>query len=560
MVCRCKYGAAHDDELYTFSDIEEGVVRVKDINTEKAFADITELTQVGDQLFFGADSRDYGHELWVTKGTLSSSKLVKDIDTVNHGHPLGLIAYKDKLYFSAIGWYMNYQMENLDFAGLWTSDGTEDGTYQIEDFVIPGEKSSPEIRKAIFQDRLYFFGYPKGAKDEGQFWQTSGGIIEAKLVDPFGAQGTGLVTNYLIEVNHQLFCTGHGGIKILNGLDDPLFSLDDQTGNDWRFLYNNGYQPKIMASSSKLYFVANQFAMPDHQTQIWVTDGTVEGTNLISNKPYFGRLNPWMPDINVKFHAAGDSFLFFSMDTEMDGKELWFSDGTTDGTLRLTGFNESNLLQNKVFGDAAYLNGNCFISISDQTNGAELWISDGTIEGTRLFVDLVEGAKGSEPHNLIVYNDKLYFFTEGDGVSNPLWESDGTVAGTKPIPWNYPRLVNFKEVLMWQDDLYFVASHPELGQGIFRYHFDGIAGISDMKSGTMDVGFIVYPNPVTDIISVAFDEKPLADVDAVILDIMGKEIRKTRISSYDFRITVGDLPTGIYFLQIGAKIQKFVKK
>lgn len=160
MVCRCKYGAAHDEELYTFSDIEEGVLRVK------------------------------------------------DIDTVNHGHPLGLIAYKDKLYFSAIGWYMNYQMENLDFAGLWTSDGTEDGTYQIEDFVIPGEKSSPEIRKAVFQDRLYFFGYPKGAKDEGQLWQTSGGIIEAKLVDPFGAQGTGLVTNYLIEVNHQLFCTG----------------------------------------------------------------------------------------------------------------------------------------------------------------------------------------------------------------------------------------------------------------------------------------------------------------------------------------------------------------
>lgn len=113
---------------------------------------------------------------------------------------------------------------------------------------------------------------------------------------------------------------------------------------------------------------------------------------------------------------------------------------------------------------------------------------------------------------------------------------------------------------MWQDDLYFVASHPELGQGIFRYHFDGIVGISDMKSGTMDAGFIVYPNPVTDIISVAFDEKPLADVDAVILDIQGKEVRKTRISSYDCRITVGDLPTGIYFLQIGGKIKKFVKE
>ncbi len=69
----------------------------------------------------------------------------------------------------------------------------------------------------------------------------------------------------------------------------------------------------------------------------------------------------------------------------------------------------------------------------DLEHGRELWSSDGTAAGTRMVLDLLPGAEGSVPSDLVVLEDRLLFAAD-DGVhGRELWVSDGTAAGTHPL-------------------------------------------------------------------------------------------------------------------------------
>lgn len=57
------------------------------------------------------------------------------------------------------------------------------------------------------------------------------------------------------------------------------------------------------------------------------------------------------------------------------------------------------------------------------SGGTELWISDGTEQGTRIVQDLANTAQSSNPHDLVVVNNDLYFI-----ANNQVYVSDGNSA------------------------------------------------------------------------------------------------------------------------------------
>lgn len=78
----------------------------------------------------------------------------------------------------------------------------------------------------------------------------------------------------------------------------------------------------------------------------------------------------------------------------------------------------------------AVLNQRAFFAATNSANGRELWVTDGTSEGTRLFKDLRLGEVGSDPQKLVTIGNAIYFTADDGEHGRELWKSDGTEAGT----------------------------------------------------------------------------------------------------------------------------------
>jgi len=136
--------------------------------------------------------------------------------------------------------------------------------------------------------------------------------------------------------------------------------------------------------------------------------------------------------------------LYFAATDAEHGTELWVSDGTTEGTKMIKDINAGATSSYPKWLTAV---GNKYVyfQADNGENGAELWVTDGTEEGTRMVKDIFEGATGSEPQALTKYGvDKMLFFAKDDESDfNPvidptkpekwLWITDGTEEGTMRI-------------------------------------------------------------------------------------------------------------------------------
>jgi len=199
---------------------------------------------------------------------------------------------------------------------------------------------------------------------------------------------------------------------------------------------------------------------------LWKSDGTVNGTRLLSNDfSHFG-LGPPTPAV------IGEK-LYFPAVNPGTGLEPWVSDGTEHGTRLL-----KDLVDGNAYSHPSYFTefqGLAYFIASDQDGGQYLWRSDGTSEGTVLTADLSEyygpakilgnwGGKlvvtsldystfphqarlwsfspsGSGPEliaevfvsqNSVAVNGEFYFAASDDsGLS--LWKTDGSREGTDRI-------------------------------------------------------------------------------------------------------------------------------
>ena len=73
--------------------------------------------------------------------------------------------------------------------------------------------------------------------------------------------------------------------------------------------------------------------------------------------------------------------------------------------------------------------GKVFFRAYNSTYGSEIWYTDGTINGTQLFKDVRPGQAGNSMGPIIVADDRFYFKARGQyGIA--LFVSDGTTNGT----------------------------------------------------------------------------------------------------------------------------------
>ena len=200
----------------------------------------------------------------------------------------------------------------------------------------------------------------------------------------------------------------------------PEFIKDINPGDNGSFFAFRVESKEYVEINGKLIFLVRHDVFG---TELWYTDGTADGTQLLKDiKPGEDSGLPGNPN----FTRLGD-YIYFFADDGASGLELWRTDGTEANTQQVQDLNPGLPSSILVGRDTAYMTtyrGSLYLGA---TNGTEsgLFVSNGQRGQVTLVKDI---ASTQGLASFAVSNDQLFF-----SASQGLWKTDGTPDGTVPV-------------------------------------------------------------------------------------------------------------------------------
>lgn len=349
-----------------------------------------------------------------------------------------LVAVGDRLVFPATS------NDGTNSEQLWSTDGTETGT-------IPLGRPFPRGLTTLGRIAVFFGG--------NDLWRTDGtqeGTVRVKesvfpgyaWCDPDQA---GSSCHMFVVVGRVAFFfgwenelwrtdgteTGTFRVKTfatLPGLPiafrGRVFFSSMSTAGIWGLYSSDGTEAGTRLVKRDVYFggavVAKGTLFFESYGDVWVSDGSGRGTVRLTS--FAGKKR----SANFAMSSSGRA-AFFGVSAD-DGPELWTSDGTRSGTRAI--LQGEPLPEGRYGAPGVALNGVLFF-LSPYPE-CRLWRSDGTTAGTRVLKDLTPGFCEAP---IEVAAGRLFFSLYRDWSSgSELWTSDGTEEGTRKVaefPWDY---------------------------------------------------------------------------------------------------------------------------
>jgi ELWxxDGT repeat protein len=451
----------------------------RDIAFGEAGSSVANVTNINGTVYFSASDGTSG--LWKSNGTLDGTVKIKQLGNLGN-----FVNLNGTLYFTASGAGNDVE--------LWKSDGTAAGTVLVKDLVAGSEGSNPEQLTAVGNNLYFWAATNPERKDQKFLYRGSVDNTGTMTVDEIINGGTytdgsseftnvngTLYYRALVETDVELLRINAAGQS-----DDPAPEIIriPINGDPTQFIPSKA--TKLTAVGNSLFFVADSYYEGYELHRITngsdvVTVFDVNGTTsasisnnnderwrmaLVGNTLYFsasggaGDEELWKI-ANAETAAANSqvrvrendndpipsnplnltSFngkLFFTAEAGADGRELWSSSGTQSGTQLLKDIN-TNPNATSSPDELTVAGGFLYFSADDGdsstnggTSGRELWQTDGTVNGTKLVMDINPGGssesgmyspESSNPVNLTVANGKLYFVADNgeDLNGKELW-------------------------------------------------------------------------------------------------------------------------------------------
>ncbi len=182
--------------------------------------------------------------------------------------------------------------------------------------------------------------------------------------------------------------------------------------------------------NGEMFFAAQDST---HGVQLWESNGTAAGTIRLTDG------NDKNDGIYPSDLTAVGGTLYFSANDGLaafggvgDGDQLWKSNGTAAGTTMVTDGNDGVAKASLFPYELTDVGGTLYFAAADLNDGEQLFKSNGTAAGTTMVKDIpgANGYPGSYPGNLTAEGSQLYFSASGAGQGTQLWTSNGTAAGT----------------------------------------------------------------------------------------------------------------------------------
>ncbi len=293
-------------------------------------------------------------------------------------------------------------------------------------------------------------------------------------------------------VGDKVFIYGANGLSVVDATTMQAELLIDDSSEQWRDAITG-----MTNVGDDLYFVRNaQNETGNSISEIWQSDGTVDGTSIIAGnipnggygigsqepqieyadgKIYFtaadsrlrvADLNGNVEDLGLsRVHSIaplGDELYilreFFQARPTIRRLELWKSDGTPDGTTLVQNISNERWSANKLVAV------NDWLYFGDR--GGRLWRTDGVRDAELVYEFPLLDASYPSFHDpnpiseLTPFGDKI-LFTVNDGIhGTELWESDGTTEGTRLAADVWPGFNGSRptELTVLEDQIFFAAN------------------------------------------------------------------------------------------------------
>jgi len=352
--------------LYATDGTSQGTHWLRDLApAPSAGYNIHGAAVLGNYLYFpGSDATAQG--IWKTDGA-AVSLLMPCTGAVFEVY--GFTTAGSSLYFSGCGGASPSQQK------LFVSDGTPDGTMNIEGLELSGGTIAP------FNSGILFAGPLE------KLWMS---------------EGTAATTHLVADINPDVSSADTGAF------------VGDGTGNAAFIAYSGVNSP------------------------MWISNGTTGGTQPLeaaSGETYWCQEEDFWPEGDPVFI---DGTYYFRAWTTPNGLELWKTDSTSAGTTLIKDIDPGPYPFNAALNSAlANVSGTLYFTANDGIHGNELWKSNGTETGTTMVADIAPGAAAAFPtfqHPLLTPLGTTVYVVANDGGGNALWKSDGAAGGTVRVP------------------------------------------------------------------------------------------------------------------------------
>lgn len=397
------------NELWKTDGTAAGTVMVKDINPGMDSSTPANFANIGGMLYFEANNGSNGFELWRSDGTSSGTTMIKDINVgPDSSSPNFFTEANGELFFVANDGVLGNE--------LWKTDGTSANTINVAN-IAPGNASSFPSELVHIGDFIFLLADDGTIGRELYRTQISTGVTNSMGDIFIGAPSSS--AEKLMAIGDFLFFTANNGS---NGIE--LYRADTSpTGNLEMlelFAGNNGSAPsEFTILNGDLIFSANDGTVGFELWKANAIDGTVELLKDI----YQGQESSVPVVLSVY-----NNEIYYSARADNIGIELWKTDGTTTGTALVADINQdptpnisnSNPVLGFVFDNFLYF------SAEDNVNGYQIWRTNGTASLTQRLTNIPHDGIFNNTHKPyftnITGNTCLNFIGLGDPFGEELWK------------------------------------------------------------------------------------------------------------------------------------------
>ncbi|MES2505307.1 MAG: ELWxxDGT repeat protein [Verrucomicrobiota bacterium] len=359
------FDQALGEELWVSDGTASGTRMVKDINPGPASAIIQEMVVSGGKLFFSADNGVNGMELWVSNGTEAGTQMVADLTGLSgrYSYPTALTPFRGGIMFVADS--------TGNRTSLWKTDGTAAGTFRVKELTADDQSASNYLGAQWVVMGSYLYFSFESESSPMALWKSDG-----------TPEGTMAVTDSLKEGSPQY-------PHVIGGMNNAV--------------YFNAYTPET-------------------GSELWKTNGTEAGTVMVKDiNP--GPFDGW-PGWMVMVGGKG----FFKATTEQNGEELWMTDGTAAGTRQVgeleagTGHSYYDLM--------VPMNGKLLATTAKPGQAARIVSYDPLSGQEKLILNTASQGAGATIPSLAGLGTSGYFAVSVPSSGIKLWKTNGTTAGT----------------------------------------------------------------------------------------------------------------------------------